>query len=550
MRKFKYTAVLLLVLAGFSVKAQDDYVMQFMRLSPYANYYNPASFISQKLYVGVPIASNFSMNISNNWFKYDNLFKTDEQGKPIGMYNSDEIISKLDTVNAFDLDFDFHLIDLGIRFGRFTLTVAERIRWQNDLSFSKDFLGLIFGGNLSYAGVGNEAKVDLGVNSTMFAETSVGVQLELTRRLYLGGRAKLLNGVYNLQTNHIGFDLFTDPDTYEMTVSNFGADVDVMAIEDIDYQEGIPACFTNKFNEMKERNWGLADALDYSNKNKGLALDLGAVYRISDHLGVSVSVTDLGYIHWNCKGTKIVSDTTLSVSGFTVDELRSMFNDSSTMSLDEFFPYTVSDVDFDIRKSLVPTYMGEAYFQFGRSRISGAVRKRGDVVAMTGAASLCLGNFINVCGSYTKLNYTDVPVLGAGAEMNLGFANLYVMTSNSVWSFDENANADFSKINLKIGALVNFGVAKERRVNVKDSGATKKKVKKSKTADIEEELDLDDLLAPEPTNNEINVYEQPATEKKVEQNTINIYVPAKTEDSNQQEEDAAVDEVLDELFGE
>lgn len=564
MKKIRLTTVLLFALIGLSASAQNDFVMPYMRLCPSANYYNPASFVSQKFYIGIPVMTNFSMNFSNNFINYDKMFKTDADGRPVSLQSTETMLGALsETGNKMALDAEFNALDLGIRLGRITIMVTERLKMQNGITFSKDLFGLVVNGNLNYCGEGNEASIDLGINSSLYAETSVGVQIELTRRLYVGGRAKLLNGVYNIQSNHIGFNLSTDPDTYEMTISNFGADVDVMAIEDIDYSEGIPQCFVSCLNDMESRSWGIGDALRYSNKNRGVALDLGVVYRLSDHFGVSLAATDLGYIHWNCDGAKLVGDTTHVFSGFTMQDLKDTFGgDSASFSIDEYFPYQVDEKTFDLKQSLTPTYLAEAYFQLGKSRITGSFRKRGDVVAMTGAASLCLSNFISVCGSVTKLNYTDAPVLGLGAEINLGFANLYLMTSNSVLSLDKNANADLSNVNLKVGALINFGNAKERRVNVKEadkSSKSSKSSKKNKKVNEDDDLDLDDLLAPQTEKNkpekvekkaekktEINVYEPSKnndieTKKEEKKDDINVYEPSKTESSI----DDIIDDILD-----
>ena len=53
----------------------------------------------------------------------------------------------------------------------------------------------------------------------------------------------------------------------------------------------------------------------------GLGLDLGAVYKLTDKINLSASITDLGYIKWKNEVTNLRANSTFKFSGFNITDV-------------------------------------------------------------------------------------------------------------------------------------------------------------------------------------------------------------------------------------
>ncbi|MDE5668485.1 MAG: hypothetical protein K2I24_03020, partial [Duncaniella sp.] len=129
----------------------------------------------------------------------------------------------------------------------------------------------------------------LNTRGAGWAEIALGHSHKLNDRLRIGATLKLLAGVASVQTNVNTASLQLREDTW---VAGVDAELQT-SLKNIRYK--------TKYNEDTRRNYvnGI-EIEDFSPiSGYGMAVDLGAVYRLNDDWEFSASLLDLGFISWD-----------------------------------------------------------------------------------------------------------------------------------------------------------------------------------------------------------------------------------------------------------
>lgn len=129
----------------------------------------------------------------------------------------------------------------------------------------------------------------LNARGAGWAEIALGHSHKINDRLRIGATLKLLAGVASVQTNVNTASLQLREDTW---VAGVDAELQT-SLKNIRYK--------TKYNEDTRRNYvnGI-EIEDFSPiSGYGMAVDLGAVYRLNDDWEFSASLLDLGFISWN-----------------------------------------------------------------------------------------------------------------------------------------------------------------------------------------------------------------------------------------------------------
>lgn len=129
----------------------------------------------------------------------------------------------------------------------------------------------------------------LNARGAGWAEIALGHSHKINDRLRIGATLKLLAGVASVQTNVNTASLQLREDTW---VAGVDAELQT-SLKNIRYK--------TKYNEDTRRNYvnGI-EIEDFSPiSGYGMAVDLGAVYRLNDDWEFSASLLDLGFISWD-----------------------------------------------------------------------------------------------------------------------------------------------------------------------------------------------------------------------------------------------------------
>lgn len=435
-RKIRNSLILLLTLAMADAGAQNSQVLYYMNI-PQNHFLNPAMRPTNSVYIGLPVISGINVNINNNFFNFSDIFKVSTEGdSTISIFHPDydisKFTSKLKDVNNLEPQVAVQLFGLGFNAGRdlyIFLDINERV--DIDFALPGDMLKLAFEGNEQFLG----DKIDLSslrTNITWYREAGLGFSKDITRRLRLGIKGKLLFGVANASLDNRALSV-TVQDDFTHTVdadlmANISAPVDFYMDEDNIIDS------VSFDDERFETNKGIADYL-LKTGNPGFSLDIGAELRLTEKISLSASVTDLGFIKWKRDISNLAAESQFEFSGvdfkdvydgdLTFEEVSEEILDSLQNSFhmtDTEIPYK-TNLPFGV--SVGASYSPSQSFTLGLlsyTRITGNQYRE----ALTLSANLNLGNAFSATVAYTAANYR-YDNLGFGLAFRLGFFQIYAL---------------------------------------------------------------------------------------------------------------------------
>ena len=430
-KKSLYLLVLLAIIMQ-EAASQNSQTLYFMNL-PQNHLLNPALKPSNSFYLSVPALTGININVNNNFVNFSDVIMPNQKGDSLISflhpdYNPDNFLKKLKTSNFIAPEINIQLLGLGFKAGKdmyISLDITERV--EGNFALPKDLFVLALKGNNDFVGKTINL-TGLDARLRYYHEFGMGVSKNITSKLRIGIRGKLLFGVANMSLNNKSLGLTVNNDySYDFNAdvsANISAPVKV-------YSTG------NKIDSVVFDDKRLKEPSFYFNtKNMGLGVDIGAVYQLTDKICFSASITDLGYIKWKSDVTNLQANSTFKFSGFnitdvangtkTIDQLATEMVDS----LKNSFKISNTSTGFN---TYLPTkvYLGASYnltksISLGIlscSLFSGKQIRE----ALTLSANINLGSAISTTVSYTAENsrYNN---LGAGLAFRLGIFQIYLMT--------------------------------------------------------------------------------------------------------------------------
>lgn len=455
----------ILFLAAMTTTAVAQIVspVDFMRNNPRSVFANPATFTSDYGYFDL-FLGGINLGFQNTGLKYDRFFEFNNSGQPT-VLNLDQGVASLRDVNYLNSYLTYDIFHCGRRTNHGYFTYTHRLRYLETASYTDDLILLLAKGNASFLGESNPADINVNLSARLFQEFSVGYQMCLTDKLNIGMRMKLLMGYVDAKTNTLNAKVYTDPDTYALSIT-----------ADADLQATIPY-------ELRYANGsiGVVDSrFDVTNlfKNYGFGIDLGAEYQLTEQIGVAAAINDLGFIKWNNYSTKLTGgiqdggsfyqNGAFVFSGLTSDQVSGMLDDPNylshlTDSLVDYFSITPESMT-KYTTGLNTNMMVRGWFDVTpQHRLSaqfmGYNMGLGMKPAMTLAYSGSFSDKYDVVATYTMMNgsYDNI---GIGLSANLGGLMLYVASSNVLGFFNP---ANISQLNLQFGISFTSGEKARRR---------------------------------------------------------------------------------------
>ena len=456
----------LTLLAGIvSAQAQEVSPVDFMRYNPYQTKTNPAIDLPYESVMSLVIG-NIDLDIQNTSLRYDNLFEFDAQGRPATI-NLRQFANSLKEENYFGVNFNLDLFTLYRHLDKKSyLTINYGVKAQADAKMNDGLFKLLAYGNSAFVGEHNPAVVNMDVNAMVYQELAVGYQRNITDRLSLGFRGKVLFGFADIKTDDIDAKLFTDADSYALRLE-----------ERIAMQASMPrAVYAQEGHLMTNGPFKLYEIF----RNPGFAVDMAAEYRFNDRFSLVAAVNDLGFIHWGMNNMEVkgqINDAgqfydndAFLFEGMDIDQLQRVISDE--WYREQFFDTLQQYFHIGVDKmGAYNTMLSTNILLRGNldvnpsNRFSAQVQGRflgsGFRPAMTLAYCGSFFNNLNVCATYTITpgSYDNV---GLGLSAMIGSCNIYLTTNNLIGCFKP-MNA--SGFNAQVGIVFNLWMPERRFID-------------------------------------------------------------------------------------
>ncbi|MDT8308826.1 MAG: DUF5723 family protein [Bacteroidales bacterium] len=441
----KQFIILILIFAGaLSGFSQTGQTMYNMPAIPQVTYSNPAFRPEAKGFFGMPGISFVGIDIGHTGFAMNDVIKQMDTSFTIDVDNT---LQKLGNTNFLYFEETYEPIAFGFRIakekGYLTFHIAQKSYMQFVYPKSLIQFPVLGNGDPEYLGKTADFS-DLGVNASAYAEVAIGYQHSILENLSVGGRVKMLGGVFNVYTDNKALSLTTNEEDFALTAN---ADVTV------NYSSPVEL-FDDSLAE--EQNFSPSDIPGYIKKNMGVAFDFGVTYEFQETFLFSASVIDLGYINWKAKPNNYATKGSFTFTGFNLNDMI-----IDTLEFDDIVDNMLDSIEdiFDIQESnnaykqmLNPKIYIGAGMHISKNTFAGLLLRsemyRGKYFpSATLSVNQRFGRWLSLSASYSAYRNSYFNI-GGGFALKLGPYQLYLIADNIYGAF----KPDFARnLNFQFG---------------------------------------------------------------------------------------------------
>lgn len=467
----RVTFILVLILGiGFQAWAQTQNSLYFMNGIPQSNRINPARHPDCGFYIGIPILSPISTQVTSDPLVYkDVIYPHPTQDSlitflhPLG--DQAAFLNKLKPLNVVLTDTRTSVLSIGFGTGAGFFSLDLTTRAEANLYFPGDLASLVLEG----ADDGGIYNMDgMGPHLSGFDEIALGWSKAFGDKWQVGIRGKALFGFGNLNITKSELEIRTSEELW-----NIDADMEFSAslpFAEVTYDEDGMIEDIVLEEDLNSTRPGAIFKEAFNSKNFGLAVDLGVDFRPTDRWLISASVLDLGYIRWTDEVHRVSLKTDYEFTGLEVNP----FDFSGELSFSDYLDSSFSAMGDSLAGELEFT-PGGAYnsrlnpkFYVGASwwatpGINFGLLSRTDFLKdaiyeqLTASANFAAGRVLNFTLSYTYTT-SNWKNLGAGISLNAGPINIYAISDNTLnmifWT------GEAQSVNLWFGVNLVFGYKK------------------------------------------------------------------------------------------
>jgi hypothetical protein len=290
---------ILLFPGSLLVMAQQSNTFYLMHDVPQSSLLNPAVQLRCRFYVGIPLLASTHFTYSNTAFTYNDLAGTDT-------WNLEGVLGQMHRVDLYAVEARLQPISLGYRRKSlyFTFNIAERFHGYQTIP--KDLAETVISGNGPF--VGERAKFNaLRPDGTYLREYSLGISKVISPELTAGVRAKLLFGKASIQTGRSSMELTTREDNFGLNVEGaYTLNGSFPATITQDAEGNIDGIVVDGIDPV---------ALLLNRGNRGVAIDLGLIYKYDERITLSASLLDLGFVRWKTDLNNVHGEGTFVFEG-------------------------------------------------------------------------------------------------------------------------------------------------------------------------------------------------------------------------------------------
>ena len=423
----KYSlGILVATTCSFSAVAQESRTSYFMETSSFRHQMNPAlldapykSFMLGNINVG----ATGNVGLGNFIYKTEGNSKYDYTTFLNPSISASAFLGDMEDKNRMDLYVNFNIFSCAFKaFGGMNL-VELNMRSNTHLTLPYEFF--------EFAKTAGEKQnyhlEDIGMRTTNYAELAFGHARDINDKLRIGAKMKVLVGAAYADFSVDKMDITMSGDEWCI---NAQTQVEASILDSkLEFE---PA---HKNSADGRRRLKGIDETAFGLPGLGVAVDLGATYKLTDDLTLSAGITDLGFMNW--KKTHKAS----SKGDYTFDGFETFRVNSDDKTTDRLGPQ-LEDLGDDLEEMFSVYYDGE------------------DNVTQMLAAT------INAGAEYTLPVYKKLRfgVLYTGRINGLYSWHQGMISANyRPWKWLElNANTAFSSTGTTFGGAVNMhlGVAK------------------------------------------------------------------------------------------
>jgi hypothetical protein len=445
-----------------TLSAQESMSLQFMKGMPQSNLMNPALHNdSSKIVVGIPGMSGVYYDFNSGFAIDDFMHKGTGLLADSLVLDLDKFQGSLSSSNHMHQQFSLPIFYLGFRNKRsfFSFGISEKAMAQ--LSFDKSLVNFLVEGNAEYMGK-TQNLGNLDMDAFQYREYALGYSYEtLSNKLTIGLKTKLLFGKFAFQTEQMHLSVETAVDGSYLNL-NSDMKINMSAPVNLEYDSD------NYFSGAKSDGTSTKEYL-LEGDNKGLAFDLGAVYKLTPKITFSGSVIDLGKISFTNKTVNFDHVSTYKWEGIdfskSIDKGSSDYVKPSDLFETEFnklkdtFRPAKSEFSSEAFNVTIPTkvYLGGTYDinrQFNVGLLDRMYFYDGNSQnTFTLSANAMFLDFLSLTGSYSFVGNSSNN-LGLGLAIRAGFVQIYAVSDNVIAVLDP-AKAEFA--NARFGISFLFG---------------------------------------------------------------------------------------------
>ncbi|MGN0233400.1 MAG: DUF5723 family protein [Bacteroidaceae bacterium] len=331
----KITALTAILIASLALthhaSAQEMRTTYFMQTSDLRHEMNPA--LLDHAYVSMPLIGNINVGTTGNFGAKTFIFDMQPTWQGYGVdghtrttfmhpdVSADEFLGGLKKNNRLSLNIKYQVFSFAFKaFGGIN-SVEANLRSNTSVNLPKSLFEF-----MKTAGEKTDYDIsDLGARSESFAEVGLGHAHKIGEKWTVGAKIKILMGIAYANANTDKVHLHLDEDYWRIT-GNVSAEVAMNGLKLKESEKADP--------ENPDRHE--IDDVDIEFQginNLGAFFDLGTTWKPIDHLTLSASVTDLGFIKW--KESQLMSSTSeWTFDGFDEDIYAGGDKDNSA-SLDD-----------------------------------------------------------------------------------------------------------------------------------------------------------------------------------------------------------------------
>lgn len=298
-----WLSVVLLLCFSLSGQAQFLRTSYFMEGSNQRMQLNPA-LMPGRGYLNIPVIGSLNATVNSSSLGYRDIMDIIENSDDSDYFMSNDFMNRLDATNNLNVNLSTDILSAGWYKGKNFWSVNVGLR--NDIGAAIPKTMFQFMNNMSSREFGDNISDYLGINETIngqkleinsYAEVGLGFARNITDRLAVGGKVKMLLGIGNLKLNINQIHVETPSVGSSGVTSKASIQVDA-TLEN-----------SSKLLELPENeNGDYIDEIDFGSfgfAGYGGAIDLGVSYKLLDKLTLSASVLDLGFIKWSKSNTSI-----------------------------------------------------------------------------------------------------------------------------------------------------------------------------------------------------------------------------------------------------
>ncbi len=298
------SSLIIFISGALSAQTHQPLLMYGFEQIPGSMELNPALTMQNDYMIGIPVFANINLSAHANSYAWEDILKREGDRTFIDYQNISDVTRDKNFINT---QFSTNILQGGIAnysggYWSFGLNTNVDVH----LNLPGDALDLILFGNNDSRNVNKWMSLEnLDAEISAYTTWHLGYSFDLNKRVRLGGRLKMYNGLANASIRENDFEVITKKESLipsEIEVKG-SAQVFWTGIDAFSDDPEDPAMSPINFN------------------NLGLGIDLGIDYMFNKKMYLSASIVDLGFIQWNDEGQgyDVHLDSTIKWSAFAFD---------------------------------------------------------------------------------------------------------------------------------------------------------------------------------------------------------------------------------------